>query len=308
MTRRRMGLRHIEAFRAVMVSGSMTEAARLLHTSQPQISRLVSQLEAIAQFPLFDRNGSRLSATADGSRFFQEVEKTFIGLEGLETAAANIRSFGTSRLSVSAMPRLAGGVLTRVVARFKTDYPDVMVSIRSGTASSVHNWVSSGLCDAALAMLYGDVHGLRIDPIATTDCVAVLPRGHRLGALETLEPADFAGERFISFQSGSALRSRIDQIFSAAQIERHIVVETDLGASVCGLVSAGLGVSLINPLAAREESENSDILIRPFRPSVPVTLAILYPPYAAHQRLVAAFSDYARETVRQEMALPARSA
>ena len=79
----RMGLRHIEAFRAVMMTGSMTAAARRVHTSQPHVSRLIAQLEAITQFPLFDRNGSRLTPTQDGSRFFQEVEKTFIGLAGM---------------------------------------------------------------------------------------------------------------------------------------------------------------------------------------------------------------------------------
>ena len=149
----RMGLRHIEAFRAVMMTGSMTAAARRVHTSQPHVSRLIAQLEAITQFPLFDRNGSRLTPTQDGSRFFQEVEKTFIGLAGLESAAASIRSFSASRLSVAAMPRLAGGLLARIVAAFKTEYPDVMVSIHSGNASAVHNWISSGFCDTGLAML-----------------------------------------------------------------------------------------------------------------------------------------------------------
>ena len=132
-----MGLKHIEAFRAVMLSGSMTEASRRMHTSQPQISRLIGQLETITQFALFDRNGSRLTPTLDGSRFFQEVEKTFVGLSALESAAAGIRSFGADRLSVAAMPRLAGGLLTRIVATFKADYPDVMVSIHSGTAGSL---------------------------------------------------------------------------------------------------------------------------------------------------------------------------
>ena len=58
-----------------MMTGSMTAAARWVHTSQPHVSRLIAQLEAITQFPLFDRNGSRLTPTQDGSRFFQEVEK-----------------------------------------------------------------------------------------------------------------------------------------------------------------------------------------------------------------------------------------
>jgi len=300
---RRLGLKHIEAFRAVMMSGSMTEASRRMHTSQPQISRLIGQLETITQFALFDRNGSRLTPTLDGSRFFQEVEKTFVGLSALESAAEGIRSFGGDRLSVAAMPRLAGGLLTRIVASFKADYPDVMVSIHSGTAGAVNTWISSGFCDAGLAMLYSDVSGLRVEPVLTTDCVIVLPKGHRLAKLKRIKPSDLAGENFVSFPVGSPPRDQIDQIFIAAGVERRTVVESDLGASVCGLVAAGLGVSLINPLAALEESETSGVEVRPFSASVPVTLALLFPPYKGPNRLIDAFAEYARGVMAPEVAV-----
>ncbi|RAP63836.1 transcriptional regulator [Achromobacter sp. HZ01] len=296
-----MSLRHIEAFRAVMMTGSMTAAARRVHTSQPHVSRLIAQLEAITQFPLFDRNGSRLTPTQDGSRFFQEVEKTFIGLAGLESAAASIRSFSASRLSVAAMPRLAGGLLARIVAGFKTEYPDVMVSIHSGNASTVHNWISSGFCDTGLAMLSGDSPGIQVEPVLTMSCVALVPKGHRLARLKKLKPADFAGEPFVAFTSGTPLRAMIDEVFKAARIERQTVAEAGLGSSICALVGAGLGVALINPLAAREELATANVEVRPFSPAVPVTVALLYPPYHTRTRLVSVFSRYAREVMQQEM-------
>ncbi len=98
MTSRRMSFRHIEAFRAVMATGSMTEASRRLHTSQPQVSRLIGQLEGITGLPLFDRGGSRLIPTLDGTRFHAEVERAFVGLASLEAAAGRIRAFGAERL------------------------------------------------------------------------------------------------------------------------------------------------------------------------------------------------------------------
>jgi len=104
-----MTFRHIEAFRAVMATGSMTEASRRLHTSQPQVSRLIGQLEGLTGLPLFDRGGSRLTPTLDGTRFHAEVERAFVGLSAIEAAAARIRAFGAERLRVAAMPRLAGG-------------------------------------------------------------------------------------------------------------------------------------------------------------------------------------------------------
>lgn len=302
MATARISLRHIEAFRAVMLAGTMTAAARRVHTSQPQISRLIAQLEAITQFPVFERKGSRLTPTQDGMRLFQEVEKTFSGLAGLESAIASIRSFSAGRLSVAAMPRLAGGLLARIVARFKQEHPDVIVSIHSGSATAVRDWLNSGFCDAGLALLYNDEPGIEIDPVLTMHCVGVLPRGHRLAALPRLTPRHFAKEPFISFPPGSPIRERIDQIFAQAGVERSITTEAGLGSSICALVGAGLGVSLLNPLAAHEEQANKLIELRPFSPPVPVVAALLFPPYRRRSRLVKTFSRYARELMLEEMA------
>ena len=200
------------------------------------------------------------------------------------------------------MPRLAGGLLARIVAAFKTEYPDVMVSIHSGSASAVHNWISSGFCDTGLAMLSGEAPGIQVEPVMTMNCVAVLPKGHRLTKLKKLKPADFAGEPFISFPS-TPLRERIDAVFKAAKVERQTVAEASLGSSVCALVGAGLGVALINPLAAHEEYEANGVEVRPFTPAVAVTVALLYPPYHTRTRLVSVFSRYAHQLMHEEMGI-----
>ncbi|MNV17328.1 DNA-binding transcriptional regulator LysR [compost metagenome] len=177
-----------------------------------------------------------------------------------------------------------------------------MVAIHSGNASTVHNWISSGFCDTGLAMLSGETPGIQVEPVLTMNCVAVLPRGHRLAKLKKLKPADFAGEPFIAFPSSTPLREKIDAVFKSAKVERQIVAEAGLGSSICALVGAGLGVALINPLAAREEYEANGVEVRPFSPAVAVTVALLYPPYHTRTRLVSVFSRYAHQLMQEEMA------
>lgn len=117
------------------------------------VSISTSRPVPITQFPLFDRNGSRLTPTQDGSRFFQEVEKTFIGLAGLESAAASIRSFSASRLSVAAMPRLAG---VELLARRLADHErfrDALAGDRLGMivkAAPLHDLGKVGIPDGIL--------------------------------------------------------------------------------------------------------------------------------------------------------------
>ena len=324
MRKRLMSFRHVEAFRAVIAAGSMTAAAQRLHTSQPQVSRLIAQLEAITGLPLFERAGGRLAPTLDGMRFSAEVERAFVGLSSLEAAAVRIRSFGSGRLRVAAMPRLAGGLLARAVARFKTEHQEVAIAIHSGGDAAVSEWIATGFCDVALTMIYGDATDPAPEHVLTMDCVAVLPPAHPLAALERLEPADFHDAPFIASPLGSTLRTQIDAVFEAAGVEPIVSVEAGLGASICVLVAAGLGMSLMNPLAAYEEAKSTTqrrgsrtnprlasgafqnrapgprppparrcIEIRPFVPSLPVRFALLFPPDHARSRLVETFSKLA---------------
>ncbi len=301
MAARRMTFRHIEAFRAVMATGSMTEASRRLHTSQPQVSRLIGQLEGLTGLPLFDRSGSRLTPTLDGTRFHAEVERAFVGLSAIEAAATRIRAFGAERLRVAAMPRLAGGLLARAVARFKGDHPDVVVAIHSGDDEAVNEWVASGFCDAAMTMIYGDLPATGPDHVLTMECVAVLPPTHPLAARGRLMPGDLRDEPFVAPPLGSALRSRIEGLLAAEGVEMRVTAEAGLGAATCALVAAGLGLSLMNPLAAYEESLVSPIAIRPFAPSLPVHFALLFPPDHTQSRLVQTFSGCARAIMREEL-------
>ena len=59
-----VNLRHIEIFHAVMTTGNLTEAAQLLHTSQPTVSRELARLEQLLDYALFERAQGRLRPTA----------------------------------------------------------------------------------------------------------------------------------------------------------------------------------------------------------------------------------------------------
>lgn len=91
-----MNLRQVEAFRSIMLRGSMTATAQALRTSQPSISRLIAELEAAIGFKLFERQAGRLKPTDEGLSFYREVERSFLGLDNLNQAARDIRIYETT--------------------------------------------------------------------------------------------------------------------------------------------------------------------------------------------------------------------
>ena len=76
--------RQLEAFRNVMQTGTTAKAADLMCVSQPAVSRLISELEIYLNFSLFDRNKGRLVPTPEALKFFNGVERFFIGIDELE--------------------------------------------------------------------------------------------------------------------------------------------------------------------------------------------------------------------------------
>ena len=85
-----MEVRDLEAFLAVMSTGSITGAARLLDRSQSQVTRLIQDLETTLGFALFERNGPRIAPTDKGIAFHEDAERFVSGIGHLRNRAKAI--------------------------------------------------------------------------------------------------------------------------------------------------------------------------------------------------------------------------
>lgn len=263
-----MKLRNLEAFRAVMQSRSITQAAEAMHLSQPAVSKLIVELEQSIGFELFTRKrGSALIITPEAELFFHEVERSFIGIDALKRAASEIRNLRAGSLHIVSLPALAYSSLPRVMRVFRDRYQGVSVRLHTHSSSSVRQWIASQQFDIGLATRATDIPGVTSQSFLRSIGACVLPPGHRLSAREVIEPKDLAGEPFISLMMGDPTRRRIDRLFEDAGIERELAIETQYAMTICSLVMQGLGCSIVNPAAANDFLAQG-IVVRPFRPRI----------------------------------------
>jgi DNA-binding transcriptional LysR family regulator len=295
-----MNLKEVEAFRAVMLSGSMTAAAVDLHTSQPNISRLIGRLERSLRLRLFERVAGRLVPTDEGNAFYREVERAFVGLKDLASAAGSIREIGAGRLRIAAAPSFALGFLPRVVRRFSDTHPQVALSIHTNTSATVEHWTASHFCDLGLAMAVSDAGAAGVDLLSSPSGVCILPAGHRLASQAVIGPADLRGEAFIAPCHGDGLRPQIDAVFAQAGVERPMPVEVQYAAGICAMVGLGLGVSIVNPLVVRDYL-HMGIVSRPFLPAIHCPAYLLTPPHRRRGPLADRFAAMVRASLEQEL-------
>jgi DNA-binding transcriptional LysR family regulator len=281
-------LRHIEIFHAVVTAGNLTEAAALLHTSQPTVSRELARFEKLVGLKLFDRVRGRLQPTVQGLRLFEEVQRSWYGLDRIVSAAEGLRQFRQGELSIACLPVFSQSLLPLFCRPFLQRYPDVSLNIIPQESPLLEEWLSAQRYDLGLTETRLTPAGTERTELFTGNEVCVLPDGHPLAAKACLTPEDFAGEDYISLSRTDSYRQLLDNLFLEQGVQRRMVLETHSAASVCSMVRAGVGVSIVNPLTALDYA-GSGVVIRRFSIDVPFTVSLVRPRHRPSSALVEAF-------------------
>ncbi len=296
-----VNLRHIEIFHAVMTAGNLTEAARLLHTSQPTVSRELARFEKVIGLTLFERSRGRLHPTVQGLRLFEEVQRSWYGLDRIVSAAESLREFRQGELSIVCLPVFSQSFLPLLLQPFLARYPEVSLNVVPQESPLLEEWLSAQRHDLGLTETLSTPAGTERTPLLTLNEVCVLPAGHPLAQRKMLTPQDFQGENYISLSRSDSYRQLLDALFSEHQVKRRMVVETHSAASVCAMVRAGVGVSVVNPLTALDYA-SSGVVVRPFSIAVPFTVSLIRPLHRPASALVDTFSAHLQQAVSRIIA------
>ncbi|QPC44050.1 LysR family transcriptional regulator [Kaustia mangrovi] len=288
--------RQIEAFRAVMLTRSMTGAARILSVTQSAVSKIMHELEDELGFVLFSRRKGGLEPTPEAHALYMEVRKSFLGLDKIARAAQRIRAGRQGRLRIVSVPALTTGFLQKVVRVFLESGHRVEITLDTYNNEEVVDLVALGHADIGITMTPIDSYAVNVSPVMTAPCVCLLPHGHRLAAKERISLEDLRGEPFISLAENTTTRIRIDAAFRAANIARAGGLEARWSASVAAFVAQGLGVAIIEPFTARAHA-HCGYVIRPLKQKIEFSFAEVTPKQSIQSTIARDFLDCFRQEV-----------
>jgi DNA-binding transcriptional LysR family regulator len=293
-------MRQLEAFRAVMLYQTVTLASEMLHISQPATTRLLADLETSLRFKLFDRVKGRLYPTVEAQALYEEVQRSLAGIDRIARAADEIRDLRRGTLQIAAAPAIALSFLPHAIADYLKMRPEAHVSLSVHSSRSVVDMVIGQRCDVGFAILslnHPSTHGERL---ISARMVCALPAGHRLCALDTITPADLAGERFVAPPRSVESRLQIDTMFAAHGVELRLQMETQVNHAICSFVEAGAGVSLIDAISAWGY-RGTRIVFRPFEPTLFTDFALLTPSQRPAPLLLKSFVSHVRKLALSEL-------
>ncbi|WP_170765083.1 LysR substrate-binding domain-containing protein [Ruegeria lacuscaerulensis] len=237
--------RQVDAFRTVVSTGTVTEAAEMLGISQPAVSRLLSDLEGEVGFALFQRSGRVLVPTDEARLLVQEVRQAVSGMEHIKQAVTAIGKFGHARLSLVTTPAFASQLAPDLIGTFATTCPDAMARLEFEANDDTVEWMVSQNYDFGITSSVPSNPSFDSLIIWDDDVYCVLPEGHPLADKPIIQARDLADESFISYMSSSRFRFEVDRFFEAKSISRSMKYETRTTDGICRLVARGLGVSIV---------------------------------------------------------------
>lgn len=294
---RPINLRQIEAFKALIESGTVSGAADLVGLSQPAVSKLIANLEFDAGVSLFDRVKGRLAPTANAMRLYDEVGRIFAGVRQVQNALDAIRREEQGRLAVGVMPALSGSFIQRATSRFLDSSPEVFCSVQTLSSQWIIDLliarkIDVGLVDGGIENPY-----VTHDPLMSHPLVCIMPHDHPLGRKKTIKAKDLDGVPFVAIHRDTSLGLRVESVFEEHGVAPNVGIVSNATQTIAEFVAAGRGVSLVHPLMMSGLEDR--IIARRFEPEILYNFQLCRSADSRNTRLVDAFVQELRSMTNE---------
>lgn len=293
----RMNLRQIEAFRAAMEFGSATAASEVLHITQPAVSRLVSDLEMAVGFQLFERRARGLVPTQDAHTLYEEVKRSFVGLDRIGQVATAIKEKATGTVRVIALSKYADGFIASIVGKFLNDNPGILVELESAGTGAVVQGIASQSFDIGIASATVSDALIRAEPLFETSVVLAMPADDPLAKLSVVPLRELDARRMVVLPEDSEYGSVITRALHKARVRPVMAGQARSHPSLYRMVGAGAGLALIDRTIAADRPA-SGVVVRPTDPPIVRTVATVVNARVARSIATSSFFDFLRDEVR----------
>jgi len=297
-----MNFRQFEVFEAVMRTGSLSEAARVLGVSQPAVSKSLRLTEQAAGFVLFRRTRGRLYPSPEAEALVPEVRRVSEELRGMGILLRQLREGHAGKLTIACAASVAYCLVTPTVVRLRGDRPDTRVELLVLPTVQVADCVARSEADFGLIHQPVDNHYLDGDVICEAQTVCVLPRRHPLGARRTLTVRDLQDVPLISFREDTDIGWLLRRALATAGGQRREPdVVINQSSQAIDLAHAGVGAAIVDPFSLLA-TPTLAVAVVPFRPAIPNRLRIIRARERPRSRLGATFARVLQDVVRERTA------
>ncbi|OON37050.1 LysR family transcriptional regulator [Izhakiella australiensis] len=234
-----MDLIQLRMFCTVAETGSLARAAQALHRVPSNLTTRLRQLEQELGADLFIREKQRIRLSPVGYNFLNYARRIL----ALSDEALNMAHSGdpSGQFALGSMESTAATRLPTLLATYHQRYPQVNLSLITGTSEEITERVRVGTLAAAL------VHG-PVDADELHSCVAFneeLVLISCAGFPDIKSPAGAANQTLFSFRQGCSYRKQLENWFKHANVQHGTIMEIHSYHALLACVASGAGLAII---------------------------------------------------------------
>jgi len=253
-------LRQIEVIRAVMVTGTIAGAARLLNVAAPGLSRLMKHTEDSLGLKLFARHGGRFVPAAEARSIFAQVNELHRNLENLQSAIGALERGEGAEFRFGATPSIAHVMAPLAVADLRGRYPDLQIDVDVLKIEDVIDFLLLGRGEVAAVSSRLDHPAITFEPLAQGQLYCIVAENHPLASRIRIGVPEIAANALIGIDPRDPYGRIVANMFDRARLHYEVPIKARFGVTVCALVRQNLGVGVIDGFTLADQV-NSGIRI-----------------------------------------------
>ena len=270
-----VSLRQFEIFVRVAELQSFSEAGRVLHVSQPALTRSIQQMEEVLGARLFDRDTRHVELAAAGIRLLPIARRI---LAEFQTGCGEMVQFIEGLhgvVHIAALPCVAASVLPSVIASFSKSHPNVDFRISECLSQTVSESVAKGDCDFGIAVRPAINERIAYQPLIDDDIYLVCRRDDPIASEKVAHWSSFSVRRFIAIGRNCSVRGTAQETFTELHLDVKPHYECQNMVTTRSLIAAGLGVTAVSRLMLPQIAFG-DVIARPLiRPTKSRSIGVI---------------------------------
>ncbi len=248
-----MHIRSLKIFCDVVDRRSFSRAADDNDISQSSASQVVQALEARLGVQLLDRSKRPFELTPEGQRYYDGCRQIVKRYDELEEEVRTLHDIGARRLIVASIYSVGLHHMSAFMQRFSAEHPRAQVRLEYLHPDRVCEVVENGDADLGIVSYPKETETLAAIPWRSEPMVIVCHPGHRLARESSASLKAIAGESFVAFEEGLAIREAIDRALVRNHAEVNVALEFDNIETMKRAIEIDAGVSVLPEPSVRRE-------------------------------------------------------
>ena len=289
-------LRQIEVIRAIIVTGTIGGAARLLNVSSPGISRVMKHAESAIGLRLFIRRQGRYIPTPEAKDIFSQINAVYDKVEDLHFVIRRLESGAISELKIGSAPSIANVMVPRAIKRVREKYPKLLIDVDILKMEETIDYLLLGKGEVVAISYKFDHPLLTFEPLARGKLFCIVPDNHELAQQKRVTAAEISKYPLIGIDPEDPYGRIMAGIFAKRSLSYDVTIRARFGTTVFALVKHGLGIAVLDEFTVAEMPVSGVCRI-------PIAEPTEFQTYFAYRKdaTLSSFCEYFISALRAEM-------